>query len=366
MESGKQTPEQQAVTARRLKPHSRGSQINLDKSATKPEKMTPLPAKKLRNTKWQFGIRSRNSPAEAMFALYKALEALGADWEAPKIRNPRANRRHSRSASSRSSSGSVGRNRDRYDSDSDGGVQHWSDEEGDVDKNHRQQAIHHSLGSRNGSQPTSTNSLDRGRARDRQPKYGPHNDWGYQVPVDPWVINARFNKSGLYPPGVMAGSSAHSSRVDLTDVEEELARRKASTKDTEISAADTASYDGPPSARELPDEGRDKVPDENLYVYITIQLYTIEKEFYLVDFKCAGYERLHRKLVREVKMHLSNGEVEWRRLGDTEKIDNINIREREELVGMGRTNVEKHATSPFPFLDFASKLVVELAEGSQG
>jgi carbon catabolite-derepressing protein kinase len=80
------TAEDKAAAARRLKPHSRSSQIALEKLGN-PEAMTPMPSKKNRPIKWQFGIRSRNAPAEAMLAIYKALRAMGAEWEVPTNRN---------------------------------------------------------------------------------------------------------------------------------------------------------------------------------------------------------------------------------------------------------------------------------------
>jgi carbon catabolite-derepressing protein kinase len=341
-EGHKQTPEEQAIRARHLKPHSR-SQLNIDK-AMRPEKMTPLLAKKTRPTKWQFGIRSRNSPSEAMLALYKALQSMGGDWEAPKTRNPR----------SRSNSSSSRESHDDDDEDPDYDSQHWSDEEADVDQYRR--------------------SSSRGRTRERR-GYGPHNDWGYSVPADPWVIHARFRKQGLYPPGVASGS-AHSSRVDLTAVGEEIARQKGEKEMTNITAgSDIASYTGPAASDKQALETKEPEPVESLYVYMTIQLYTIEKDFFLVDFKCAGYERLTREIVKEVRTELEDGEIgPWRRVQD-ESLDHLGelgdgyeLRETEVLSGVGREKAiaEKQVSSPFPFLDVASRLVSELADGSKG
>lgn len=73
-----QSSAEQAETARRLKPHSR-SQLKLEE-AKKPAGMTPVPAKKTKPTKWQFGIRSRNQPLEAIGCIYRALQKLGAEW----------------------------------------------------------------------------------------------------------------------------------------------------------------------------------------------------------------------------------------------------------------------------------------------
>ncbi len=78
IENHTQSKEEQAETARRLKPHSR-SQMKLEEG-NKPAGMTPVPLKKQRPTKWQFGIRSRNQPLEAIGCIYRALKRLGAEW----------------------------------------------------------------------------------------------------------------------------------------------------------------------------------------------------------------------------------------------------------------------------------------------
>lgn len=75
------TLEQQAATFRALKPHAR-SIVDLDKLRLEPpEKFHAAPMPSKRSRKWQFGIRSRNQPYEAMLCLYKALEAVGGVWE---------------------------------------------------------------------------------------------------------------------------------------------------------------------------------------------------------------------------------------------------------------------------------------------
>ena len=106
-------------------------------------------------------------------------------------------------------------------------------------------------------------------------------------------------------------------------------------------------------------------PEENVWVYVTIQLYSIEKDFYLVDFKCAGYERLVKRFAREVNgsnesdvVHMDNTPNGYDDDEGTEDEDG------EELVGMGRNAEEKDITSPFPFLDVASRLIIQLAEAS--
>lgn len=65
---------------RRLKPHTR-SQVRLDDSSKRPQGMTPVnPPKKPKATRWQFGIRSRNAPWEALGVIYRSLSKLGCSW----------------------------------------------------------------------------------------------------------------------------------------------------------------------------------------------------------------------------------------------------------------------------------------------
>jgi len=323
VEGQTQSEEQQAATSNHLKPHSRNV-ITLDSSDGKLKEMTSL-SKKGRTTRWQFGIRSRNNPAEAIAALFKALTDMDAEFEVlerDEIRRPR------RGTSTHPPT------LDEYDDEQ----QHWSDEEGDVDQHHNQ-------------------PVERGRARDRLPQYGPHNDWGYEVAKDPWVINGRYRKDGMCPPGVSSASSAHSSRVDLAAVEEELARR---SKAGDAVGVDQASYSGLASGK----GEATKAPESSLWVYFSIQLYQIEENFFLVDFKSSGYERIVPGMTHEVKVLLGKGGWGWKALEVGELADSgAEVRVREILRGVGRMEGEKKATSPFPFLDVASKLVAHLAEG---
>lgn len=75
------SPEEQAATARSLRPHSR-SKVDLDKlQYQKPSTAAATAPTTKRSRKWQFGIRSRNQPYEAMLCLYKAIRAEGGVWE---------------------------------------------------------------------------------------------------------------------------------------------------------------------------------------------------------------------------------------------------------------------------------------------
>lgn len=138
--------------------------------------------------------------------------------------------------------------------------------------------------------------------------------------------------------------------------------------------------------------GQHASADEAVYIYMSIQLYSIDRDFFVVDFKCAGYERLMHNLVREIKasstsntsisnlalnssIHQDGWDDEkgvWRRLAEDEPLpedlakqlqsgEKKVLRERHEVVGAGRSEGEKRATSPFPFLDVASTLILQLS-----
>lgn len=62
---------------RRLKPHTRNS----TDASKRPQGLTPVnPPKKPKATRWQFGIRSRNAPWEALGVIYRSLKKLGCSW----------------------------------------------------------------------------------------------------------------------------------------------------------------------------------------------------------------------------------------------------------------------------------------------
>jgi carbon catabolite-derepressing protein kinase len=364
--SAEQTEEQRAISARRLKPNFRALP---DGNRHRPEPMTALPAKKPRPTKWQFGIRSRNSPAEAMLAIFKALKAMGADWEVPTIRKT-GGRSASRGSQEKSES------RSRSHSQSSSVSSHSSHDE--MDRSDDEAPRRGSLSVRNANE-------DGQETRGRQKKHYNHtNDWGYRVPEDPWVINARFRKDGMFPPGVAHPSSTHSSRVDLNHDPTGMRRRSSTTTSTSsnhavegMTAADGSSDDPAPYPQ----------PDEAVWIYMSIQLYSIDRDFFVVDFKCAGYERLVSNLVREIKAssppplsssqpshrHHEDGwddeQGVWRRLDENEPLPDDALadgaqrvlRERTEEVGAGRTEGNKVCTSPFPFLDVASTLILQLS-----
>jgi carbon catabolite-derepressing protein kinase len=308
-----------------------------------------------------------------MLAIFKALKAMGADWEVPKIRKA-GGKGGSRSRSGSQASQEKLRSPTRSRSHSRGSSI----------------SSHDSLDEKNtGSdsptrEPLTVRNGDVENQRGRQKKsYNHTNDWGYHIPEDPWVINARFRKDGMFPPGVAHPSSTHSSRVDLANDPSGL-RRRSSTNTSTTSLSHH--IDGMTIADRPTSIAGDEYPspDEAVYIYVSIQLYSIDRDFFVVDFKCAGYERLVSNLVREVKAASSSSPQHqhedgwddeagvWRRLDEGEPLpDDLAkelrdgergvLRERTEEVGAGRKEGEKVVTSPFPFLDVASTLILQLS-----
>lgn len=338
--------------ARRLKPHNKSS-ANLHRHGEKPEPMTSISDKhhkKQKPQKWQFGIRSRNTPCEAMLAIYKALHKMGAEWEVPKAKEPGVSGSGEASPERNQRDGSH--SPEYSDSDPEPGTDPEYATHSDQERRRRRRA------EREGG--------DGRRGRDR---FGRWNDYGYTIPEDPWVIHARFKKEGMYPPGVAHPSSTHSSRVDLNDG---FRRRSSAVSSAAVSTAgssENVAASGPPSASGDPHHpnafgtGWPK-SDESVWVYVTIQLYSIEKDFFLVDFKCAGYERLVKRFAREMS---GSNESDIVRVdnapeGYNTEEDGTESRDGEELVGAGRSAEEKDISSPFPFLDVSGRLIIQLAE----
>jgi carbon catabolite-derepressing protein kinase len=390
-------PRSEEEKARRrslLTPHSK-STANLRNSG-KPDSMTTMQqekeksAKKRKGQKWQFGIRSRNSPAEAMLAIYKALRRMGAEWQVPTIRDPGI----------RSGEGSPERRPEEREpsnspeySDSDPGP--GSDPEyatHEEQERRRAERRRNQLGSGGGG----------ARGRDR---HGRWNDYGYEIPEDPWVIHARFRKSGMLPVGAPHPTSAHSSQVNLHDPKN-IPSHLAFTPSQPADAAPTPSAptDQTPDPDSAYASAAESTPafanPESCWLYVTIQLYSIESGVYLVDFKCAGYERLVRRFAHVVAAEsgthvtstpsISEGGGGVSALSNMIDLDRANPAtnvsssspssapqpssgppgemfidsEGREFVGAGRTSDEKDITSPYPFLDLASRLIIQLAEAN--
>lgn len=317
--------EEQAETSRRLKPHSRSTiqlQNITSKAAATDEANAQVEKKKNKTTRWQFGIRSRNQPLDAMLCIYKALKAQGAEWQVPPLAPPTptqqrgpysanfAGAAHSLSADARLSESPEKGRRSRPDHTSKGYFP-------DTEPGHGHYRHHGKF---------STGSEDEDTDDDVDPAILPDS----YLPKDPWVIHVRWRKNGLYPPGSAQATSAHSSMVDLTaEGQRERALRRASLIGSSSSTTGSATSFDTAAAAVI-------TATNSCYVYMDVQLYMLEAECYLVDFKCAGYENIVETVIN-----------------DFEK----------KIVGCGIRVADKDVTSPQPFLDLTNKLVIHLARG---
>ncbi|GIJ99395.1 protein kinase [Aspergillus viridinutans] len=266
--AGARSPEEQEATARALKPHSR-SIIDLNKLRLEPPEARSAPQQPKRTRKWQFGIRSRNQPYEAMLYLYKAIAAQGGVWEIQP------------------------------------------------------------------SETEGTTPIGVERRPGERPLQGKYPDLpaDYYIPKDSWFIRARLLKQGVTAPGRSA--SVQSSKSDL----EELRRRfnisglSHSAEEKNPLTMDNTTGSGPSSATQPYVPGR---ISHGVWVFVDIQLYQLEENNYMVDFKCDGYQNVIR----------AEGEPDW------------------HPISKRYFNKEKEITSPYPFLDVASDLVAQLAVAS--
>ncbi|KAH8811864.1 BcSNF1, Snf1-like protein kinase [Xylogone sp. PMI_703] len=261
-----QSEAEKIETARRLNPHSR-SQIKLDEANKRPVAMTPVPQKKAKPTKWQFGIRSRNQPLEAIGCIYRALQKLGAEWVLDED-----------GGDSRSVRNDDNRNDGSFVSEASGASLHHAD-------------------SMNGRESSNI-------------RFQSAASVNYKLPADPWVLHVRWKQDGMYPPGKVPPGSTHSSALDL---------RRPSIASLSSGGGSVPSQEAASSSPKH--NNHQHVDTQSVVMYMDIQLYEMESGVYLVDFKCAGYETADGMLLEE-----------------------------------------KDVTSPFPFLDLASKLIIQLAE----
>ena len=337
-----QSPEEQAETVRRLKPKSLSS-LQLQHIISQPlgeaAEGNAKPEAKKHRTRWQFGIRSRNLPHEAMHCVYKALSLQGAKWEipSPEVKEPAnppksypvhvhgATRINETIHPSRAPSPEHGKSGLRRENQSGGEYMYNFDFEGtkgndDEDGGERSK---HMVPRPNGNgEETDDEDVD--------PALNPPD----YIPKDPWCIRVRWRKDGMLSTDGLSHSSAHSSFQDLSY---DPGRRPSVAGSLRSATASTTSVAtisdlGPAQANMT----------GSCYVYMDVQLYTLEQgsekqlATYLVDFKCAGYEAMVEKAI-----------------GDAEKV----------LIGSGYRIADKDVTSPQPFLDLTNKLVISLAGG---
>ncbi|MCJ1322529.1 Protein kinase [Xylographa vitiligo] len=336
-----QTAEEQAATTRRLKPHSRSTlqlQYITSQPREKSEDLTQSSSKKHR-TRWQFGIRSRNLPHEAIHCVYKALAAQNAQWEVPQpsstppTQQPKTYPVHVVGATAVDGTLSPGSDSTEGDKSLSRSEKHHPTDEymynGDFDGDGEQKRKKSST-----SSTTTETAKDNESDDDVDPNVIPED----YIPKDPWCIKVRWRKDGMYPPGTIHPNSAQSSRLDLFN---EAGHRSSVIGSMSSAAASTTSV-GASSVGTGIGSLSTAAADGACYVYMDVQLYTLEPNTdkvqgtFLVDFKCAGYESIVEQAV-----------------SDTQKI----------LVGSGIRVKDKDVTSPQPFLDLTNKLVIHLAGG---
>ncbi|KAK6530798.1 Protein kinase [Arthrobotrys megalospora] len=287
------------------------------RSSSRPDPMTPLnPAsRKSRPTKWQFGIRSRNQPLDAIACIYRALRKLGAEWLVPAQKG-----------------GDKGTEDDNQDRPS-----------GNENSNDDILAPETPPGTRrDGSNSRRSSSSSSSSYRQGGGGGGSGEN---EIPEDPWVIHCRWRKEGykyITPP---RPSSAHSNYSSVSR--------------------------GGAGAAGVQEE------EDAVYVYMEIQLYQLESNFYLVDFKCAGYERVDADgnvvVPKEVEKVVDELRKENEKKGGLTGDPRAAMMERSKSTRSTKSESgsqysgwksieEKEISSPFPFLDLAGKLIIQLAE----
>ena len=332
----------QEATSRALKPHSRSVTALNQLYPGRPETMTAIKddgqksesgkrsdPSKPKPKKWQFGIRSRNAPYEAMKCIFQALHAMDATWLIDPI------------------------------TASDGN----GDDKGDPPPP-PPDGIHKIL----------------------QSKY-PHLPPDYYIPREPWLIRSRILKKGLYLPGEAPTLSSHSSAVslpaeaqqqmkkhleELAWIDEEFAEGAGMAKPKSLPGSGDSSrpttsrgdalssqeaFTGPPSFpkhEEIEVKAGTKGPSDaiGVWVYVDIQLYMLETNTYVVDFKCDGYQNV--VLIDPGKEKVKEKEDG----GDESESDS---KPYWKPTTKRYKNKEKEISSPFPYLDVASELIAHLA-----
>ena len=331
-----QTKDEQAETARRLKPHSRSTlalQAIIANASKDPKGAVNTPPKTKGNrTKWQFGIRSKSEPLDAIKCLYKALGSMGdCQWQVaePQQNKPRDGAPYPVNVA---------------------GATHLTAAESTLSESPEKDKHHHHDGHRASvNDPPDSSGDDKSASEsddtEAEPTYEDDSDSendedvdinhfppGY-IPKDPWCIHVRWEKKGMSSPTAIT-NSARSSRIDLSSNDGQERRASVAPGSLSSAAGSATSFAG----TEHTTENFDNIA---CFVYLDLQIYVLELETYLVDFKCAGYE----SIIGEHKVVNKKGE------------------EVTEFIGSGHRVADKNVTSPQPFLDLANKLVIHLARG---
>lgn len=380
--------EEQEATSKALKPHSRSVTALNELRGLMPERMTAIPHEerkpapsKSKQRRWQFGIRSRNQPYEAMKCLFNALREIGAEWEIIPAT--------------------------AYD-----GIQEGDEEKDNIPPPPPELA------------PGERHSI-------LQSKYS-YVAPDYYIARDPWKIRARILKKGMLMPGEEPSMSANSSAVSLP-AEAKYQLKKHLEQLGEYSADEVAqalgmngshpksksplssghptrqntgphvpdisashgheSFTGPGSVSRseslMSSSKRNASEKIGVWIFIDIQLYTLEQSVYVVDFKCDGYQNViwHEPKKDRSKTPTTGNNSGWTSpsvsrpasgmgnvLHHGNAVSSEDGTERGEDDGVGfwkptskrYKNIEKDVSSPYPYLDVASDLVAQLASAPGG
>ncbi|KAK2747964.1 Protein kinase [Myotisia sp. PD_48] len=216
-----------------LRPHAR-SKVDLSKiQFEKPESPAQTTPQPKRSRKWQFGIRSKSQPYEAMLCLYKALEAQGGVWEIDPAMN-----------------------------DTDDGEDELTF-----------QRI-----------PKQSKAL-----QNRYSELPPD----YYIPSDMWFIRARLLKEGTLVPEPARNSYA--TRSDFEEFRRRVSLLGGTTSISNKSATLSRHSSAPATGTSASSYGsHPAMHDYGVWVYVDIQLYQLEAKNYMVDFKCDGYQNVLR------------------------------------------------------------------------
>lgn len=344
-----QSSEQQAETARRLKPHSR-STLQIHAILQQAEKNPPNadaanPAKsKHKTTRWQFGIRSKNEPVDAVKCLYKALKLMGdCQWhvEPPKSQSASDLNREGEGPYPVNVAGATHlASADSHLSESPEKDMHQMPHPNHTTPNDR--GDYSSDDTSNSNQTATQGSTpDNDSDSENDEDVDIYNPPPGYFPKDPWCIHVRWEKKDMTPAGATTNSnSARSSRVDLSS--NDGSARRGSAALGGMSSAATSSTSVATDMEPLK-MGKFDAESTACFVYLDLQIYVLEVDVYLVDFKCAGYESI---------------------VGERE-VSNKKDETITEYIGSGMRIADKDVTSPQPFLDLANKLVIYLARGNQ-
>ncbi|KAI5297539.1 Protein kinase, partial [Ascosphaera atra] len=200
---------------------------------------------------------------------------------------------------------------------------------------------------------------------------------------DLWVIHARFLKKGVSVSNstttrpTLGGSTAPSSQASL---ETQSSHKASDPQSSQSRAAEHSTASGASSAQQ---ENKDVI--NGVWVFIDIQLYTLDANNYVVDFKCDGYQNViyapspsrshsseeHPETLSSAgetaaqtddgdDLHQQSSSSSGHpRQGPTE--EELNGQAGWKPVSKRVRNKEKEVSSPYPYLDVVSDLVAQLA-----